>query len=272
MHRIASAEVQVAQPSRCVGRDPIPRRGSRGRASARSSPSAIADPVVRPRIRQRVISPAGLRGRGSVSPRESVRPLRGLAAGDAARRAGGRRGRVWRHGLPERCRSDDSPSAYRQSKRNGVSGISARSRSTSSLRPNRCIVTWKGCGEWSGLSAMTSPSTIRSCNIELAHRLDDFGNGGGDVAQISREHAYVEAALVCLDPGAVQFPLERDVVLQLIERLVHIRRRLGEHRLNGLEQPHAETRQARLAVHQRLASHRCQRRRPSSSRAARRPR
>ena len=57
-------------------------------------------------------------------------------------------------------------------------------------------------------------------NIELPHRLDDFGHGGGDVAKISREHAYVVAALVRLDPGAVQFPFERDVVVQLIERLV----------------------------------------------------
>src|SRR3989449_10306225 len=48
------------------------------------------------------------------------------------------------------------------SKKNDASGSSARSRSTSSLRPKRRIVTWNGNGLPSGRSAIASPSRIAS--------------------------------------------------------------------------------------------------------------
>ncbi len=50
----------------------------------------------------------------------------------------------------------------RQSKKNARIGSSARSLSTSSLRPNRRIVIWNGCGRPFASNAIASPSRMRS--------------------------------------------------------------------------------------------------------------
>ncbi len=92
-------------------------------------------------------------------------------------------------------------------------------------------------------------------DIECLYGVDDFWHGGRDVAKVPREHAYVGAALVHLDPRAVQFPFERDVAVQLIEGLVHVRHRLREHRLHRLKHADAKAGEAGLAVDQGGARH-----------------
>ena len=77
-------------------------------------------------------------------------------------------------------------------------------------------------------------------HVERAHRVHDLGDGRCHVAQIAREHANLIAALVDLDTCAIELPLERDVVAQLSERIVHVFGRLREHRLNRLKQLHTE--------------------------------
>ena len=96
---------------------------------------------------------------------------------------------------------------------------------------------------------MTSPSTISSGGASDRIGIDDFGNGRRDVAQIPREDTDLVAALVRLDPRAVQLPLEGDVVVQLHQRSVHVFRRLRQHRLNGLKQLDAEGGETGFAVH-----------------------
>ena len=70
-----------------------------------------------------------------------------------------------------------SPSSRRQSKKNGRSGSFARVAATSSLRPNRRMVTWNGCG----LSVRTERHRLaiedRVGHRQRAHRLDDLRNG-----------------------------------------------------------------------------------------------
>ncbi len=94
---------------------------------------------------------------------------------------------------------------------------------------------------------------------ERSHGIDDFGNGRRDVAQIPREDTDLVAALVRLDPRAVQLPLEGDVVLQLHQRSVHVFRWLRQHRLNGLKQLNAERGETGFAVHDCRACDRCER-------------
>ena len=106
---------------------------------------------------------------------------------------------------------------------------------------------------------MTSPSTISSRHRERSHGIDDFGNGGRHVAQIPREDPNLVAALVRLDARAVQLPLERDVVVQLHQRLAHVVGWLRQHRLNRLKQLDAEPGETGFAVNDRRAADRRQR-------------
>src|SRR2546427_237965 len=67
--------------------------------------------------------------------------------------------RALRRSMPPLSTSG-SPSRSRQSKKNTDNGSSPRTSATSSLRPKRRIVTWKGWGLPSGRKAIASPSRI----------------------------------------------------------------------------------------------------------------
>ena len=61
-----------------------------------------------------------------------------------------------------------------------------------------------------------------------------------------------------LNAGAIQFPLERQIVTELTERVFDIVRRLGQHRLNRLEELNAESRETTFAGEERSPGHRRQ--------------
>ena len=147
-----------------------------------------------------------------------------------------------------------------------MSGSSERVFSTSSFRPNRRIVTWKGSGRPSGRSAMTSPSRISSRAGQSANQRHDFGHGVGDVAKASRKDPDNVLRLVDLHPRAIQLVLERRVV-QPVERVLDAGFGLREHRLDRPHHLHRDDIERRLPAGERRSRHRLRDRRPSSPRA-----
>ena len=147
-----------------------------------------------------------------------------------------------------------APSRSRQSKKNTESGSSRRIASTSSLRPNRRIVTWNECGEPSALSAIASPSRISESAGKRAHRLHDFGHPPGHLVQVARVAAHLVARLVDLHARAVELPLEGGRAEQR-QRFVDILRRLRQHRQHGLHETDGETREPRRTFGERGACH-----------------
>ena len=139
----------------------------------------------------------------------------GTAAASAAKRS--RVGRSARLRAVE-TQAVEEERAHRQS--------CARSSSTSSLRPKRRIVIWKGCGRPAASNAIASPSRISSRGRQRAHQLDDFRHRLGDLIQRARVDAHLAPALVHLDARAVHLPLEcRLAAEQLAQRLRRRRRR-----------------------------------------------
>ena len=72
-----------------------------------------------------------------------------------------------------------------------------------------------------------------------AHSFDDLGHGTGHLTQVAREHADLGPLLVHLNSRAVELAVECQVP-ESRARFVHAGRRLGEHRLHGMEDAERE--------------------------------
>lgn len=68
---------------------------------------------------------------------------------------------------------------------------------------------------------------------QVPHELDEFRDGGGDVAQGAGEHPHVLVAAVDLDAGAVEFVLDAHRAVEFGERGVERVGGGGEHRPHG---------------------------------------
>ncbi len=135
-----------------------------------------------------------------------------------------------------------------------VTGSSVRIRSTSSRRPNRRIVVWKGSGVPSGRSAIASPSTITSRAAEGARGLDQLGHRGGHLVEPAGVDPHLVVQSVDLDPRAVELVFHRRLA-QLAQRLGHVVRAAGEHRQHRPEEPDGELGEAALRSAERGPRH-----------------
>ena len=160
--------------------------------------------------RSRATSPSRLRARAQrVVVERLARPPRrpSRCAGSPAPRASAR------DSASKRSRAGAAVSASashrRQSKKNTDNGSDARMRPTSSVRPNRRIVSWNGCGAPSGLQRDRFAVEDQLARAHRAQRVDDLRRRCRDVVAVAREDAHVVTCLVHLHARAVDFPLER---------------------------------------------------------------
>jgi hypothetical protein len=124
------------------------------------------------------------------------------------------------------------------SKKNGETGICARSASTSSRRPNpphRHLEGERTLGRVERDDLAVENQLLRR---KRTHRLGHLRHRGRDVVQASRVDGDAVALLVDLNPGAIELPFDprRHTVAELLQRLLHVRRGVGEHRLHRTEE------------------------------------
>ena len=100
------------------------------------------------------------KSRGPVALGNEIQRVRGLDLEPAAAAASRLVKRIGGLGHDALLAAPDR--AFERSNQNDESGSSARERSTSSLRPKRRMVTWKGWGRPSSRRARTSPSRMSS--------------------------------------------------------------------------------------------------------------
>ena len=126
-----------------------------------------------------------------------------------------------------------APSRWRTSKKNGVSGTSRRRVSTSPRLAARLAVSWNGRGRPSGRSAIASPSrTIeRTGSASAASTTSGTRSVIGSSVRVKTATSSPSRCTWIRTPSSFQSTVGR--IADLLDRALHRRGRLGEHRLDG---------------------------------------
>ena len=159
------------------------------------------------------------------------------------------------------------PLRYSRSNQKGVMGNSCRMRSTSSLRPKRRIVIWKGCGRPPGRRLITSPSRIRS--LAGSARVTSTISGTACVTSFKlREYTLTSSPdlWTCTRAPSILYSSAASPIEASASG--HVVGRLREHRLDRPKQLDVVSRQARFALFESRRGPLAQYRRPSLRRAA----
>ena len=126
-----------------------------------------------------------------------------------------------------------APSRWRTSKKNGVSGTSRRRVATSPRLAARLAVSWNGRGRPSGRSAIASPSRTIERTGSASATSTTSGTRSVIGSSVRVKTPTASPVAVHLDPHAVELPVDRRRLADLLDGALHRRGRLREHRLDG---------------------------------------